>query len=142
MAKPPGPPGKPDEPGKPDHAGRPERPGKKNMDSKIRDSTQEYRWAARERLTVDNTAAGIPFTSTTYDPATGDFKGMPAQVAKCHVESADIRYRQDGTAPTASVGRIVYETGEFYIQGSQNIKNFKAIRTGSTSATLDVEYGW
>jgi hypothetical protein len=112
------------------------------MNSLIRDSTQEYRWAARERLTIDNTAAGIPFTSSTYDPTSGDFKGMPAQIAKCHVESADIRYRQDGTAPSATVGRIAYETSEFYIQGSQNIKKFLAIRTGATSATLDVEYGW
>ena len=108
----------------------------------IRDSTQAYRWAARERLTIDNTAAGIPFTAATYKPTSGDFKGMPAQIAKCNVETADIRYRQDGTAPTSTVGRMAYETTEFYIQGSQNIKNFKAIRTGANSATLDVEYGW
>lgn len=110
------------------------------MDSQIRDSTQEYRWAARERITVTNTAVG--FTAATYKPTSGDFKGIPAQIAKCHVETADIRYRKDGTDPTAAVGRIVYETGEFSIQGSQNIKKFSAIRTGSTSATLDVEYGW
>lgn len=113
------------------------------MNSKIRDSTQEYRWADRERLTIDNTVGGIGFTATKYKPTSGDFKGIPARIAKFTVETADIRYTQEGsTAPTSSVGKVVYETSGDSIQGSMNIKNFKAIRTGSTSATLDVEYGW
>ncbi|MFX0022200.1 MAG: hypothetical protein ACFE9S_07725 [Candidatus Hermodarchaeota archaeon] len=144
MAKPDGPPGKPENPGKPDHAGKPDQPGKSGgvIMPIIRDSTQEYLWATRERLTIDNTAAGIPFTASTYKPTTGDRKGICARIAKCVPEGADIRYRQDGTAPTSSVGRRIYEDSEFYIVGSKNIQNFKAIRTTSTSATLDVEYGW
>ncbi len=137
MAKPDGPPGKPDKPGKPDHAGNPR--GEEKKMTIIRDSTQEYRWAARERITVSNTAVG--FTAATYKPTTGDFKGICANIARCVPESADIRYRVDGTDPTASVGRRIYEDGEFYIIGTQNIKKFKAIRT-NTDATLDVEYGW
>lgn len=110
--------------------------------STIRDSTQEYVWVARERLTVDNTAAGIPFTASTYKPTTGDRKGVCARIAKCVPEGADIRYTTTGTAPTATTGRRQYEDSEFYILGMQNLKKFLAIRTTATSATLDVEYGW
>lgn len=110
------------------------------MYSQIRDSTQQYRWAARERITVSSTAIG--FTAATYKPTSGDFKGIPANIARFTVESADIRYRQDGTDPTTSIGKVIYETGGDDIIGSQNIKNFSAIRDGGTDATIDVEYGW
>ena len=110
------------------------------MCAQIRDSTQEYVWAARERITVTGTAVG--FTAATYKPTTGDRTGICARIARCRPESADIRYRVDGTDPTSAVGRRIYEDGEFNIIGSQNIKKFSAIRTGDTSATLDVEYGW
>lgn len=110
------------------------------MCAQIRDSTQEYLWAARERITVAATAIG--FTTTTYKPTSGDRKGICASIAKCVPEGADIRYRIDGTDPTSSIGRRIYEDSVFYIIGSENIKRFKAIRTTSTSATLDVEYGW
>lgn len=106
----------------------------------IRDSTQDYLWAARERITVADTAVG--FTATTYKPTSGDRKSLCAQIAKCVPESADIRYRVDGTNPTSSVGRRQYEDSTFYIIGTENIKRFKAIRTTATSSTLDVEYGW
>lgn len=113
------------------------------MDSQIRDSTQEYTWFARERITIDNTVGGVGFTAATYKPTTGDRKGIAARIAKFTIETADIRYTQDGsTAPTSAIGKIIYETGGDTILGLQNIKNFKAIRTGANSATLDVEYGW
>ena len=141
MAKPDAPPSKPEEPGKPSHAGKPDQPGKSGGGGMpiIRDSTQEYLWAARERITVSNTAVG--FTDATFKPTTGDRKGICANIAKCNVESADIRYRQDGTDPTSNIGRYAYETETFYIIGTDNIKKFSAIRV-SSDATLDVEYGW
>lgn len=106
----------------------------------IRDSTQEYRWAARERITVGATAVG--FTAATYKPTSGDYKGICAKIARIIPEGADIRYTTTGTDPTATTGKRIYEDSEESIIGMQNIKKFKAIRTTSTSATLDVDYGW
>lgn len=105
-----------------------------------RDINSEYHWAARERISVTDTAVG--FTAAAYKPTSGDYTGVCAKIAKFTVETADIRYRQDGTDPTTSVGKVVYETGEEIILGSQQIKKFSAIRDGATSATIDVEYGW
>lgn len=137
MAKPDKPPGKPDEPGKPDHAGKPER----SIVMHTQRTTQsEYTWFARERITVSTTAK--TFTAATYKPTSGDRKGMCATIAKFTVESADIRYRQDGTAPDTDTGKIIYETGGDTILGTQNIKNFQAIRDGGVDAIIDVEYGW
>jgi len=143
MAKPDKPPGKPDEPGIPDHAGKPESPGQSERSivmSVGRTTQDDYVWAARERITVSNTAVG--FTAATYKPTSGDYKGICARIAKFTVESADIRYCQDGTTATTSVGKVIYETGGDTILGTQNIKKFSAIRDGSTDATIDVEYGW
>jgi len=105
-----------------------------------RTSEHEYVFAARERITVSSTAVG--FTAGTFKPTTGDRKGIPAKIARCNVETDSIRYTQDGsTTPTASIGRIKYDTDSFDVIGTQAIQDFLAIRV-TTDATLDVEYGW
>lgn len=135
--------GKPDEPGRPDHAGKPDDSGKSGRRGNmpiIKTTNNEYIWAARERITISTSAKG--FTSGTYKPTTGDRKDMCAKIARFTVESADIRYSQNGTDPDTNTGKIIYETGEDTILGTQNIKNFSAIRDGGTDAIIDVEYGW
>lgn len=113
------------------------------MPNFLRSENQEYLWAARERITIDDTAGGIGFTAAIFNPTTGDRKGIPARIAKFTVETADIRYTKDGsTAPTSAIGKTIYETGGDSIIGSLNIKNFRAFRIGANSATIDVEYGW
>ena len=79
-----------------------------------------------EQLTVAGTAltlASIP---------TG------AVEAVIRVSSATIRWRGDGTAPDASTGMPQYADEEFRLVGG--LEKYKFIRTGSTSATLDVAY--
>lgn len=94
-------------------------------------------WAAFysfEQLTVAATA--VPFTATKITPA----NLTPMTIAQCRLETAQIRYSYDGTTPTSSVG-ILWEVGE-YITFTQreDILNFKAIRTTSTSGQLDCTY--
>ena len=56
------------------------------------------------------------------------------------VEDAQIRFRMDGTAPTATVGEILNPFDRLTIYNALDARNFRAIRTGGTSATLRVRY--
>ncbi len=84
---------------------------------------------AFEALSVAGTAVG--FTAATYAGAYG---------AIGRLEGAQIRYRTDGTAPTASVGTIVNPGDVIKIKGSRDLQAIKFIRTGGTSATLSTEF--
>ncbi len=89
---------------------------------------------AYEAITVGATAVG--FTTATFLPS----NARAATRAVITAETAQIRFRWDGTDPTASEGHLL-EIGDSYpIEGTQNLRQFKAIRTGATSATLRVTY--
>lgn len=85
--------------------------------------------SGRERLTVDATAGGVSLT-------------VPAGAigATLRLETAQIRFTLDGSAPTSAVGRLL-EVGEVIeLESQDEINAFLAIRTGSNSGVLDVEY--
>lgn len=85
-----------------------------------------------EAVTIDSTAGGVTLTSATYGRARSGL---------CRLETAPIRYTTDGTtAPTTTVG-ILINPMEWIILGNANeIKNFKAIRTGGSSGSLRCFY--
>lgn len=86
---------------------------------------------AFETITVSS--ASIGFTSATYAP-TGQ---TPAFAALVTIETNSVRFRSDGTAPTASVGHIVTANQTIEVCGTDNVKNFRMIRVGSdASATV------
>lgn len=80
-----------------------------------------------QQLTVDGTARSFTL------PA-----GRTVRLAVAVVETNPIRYRDDGTAPTASVGTPVDPKNTIYIC-SGSVASFQAIRTGS-SAVLNIHY--
>ena len=84
---------------------------------------------AFEALAVAGTSIG--FTAATI---------ANAICATAKVETAQIRYRTDGTAPTATVGVIADVGDVLTIWGSADIQAFRAIRSGATSATLSTEF--
>src|SRR3990167_7361021 len=87
-----------------------------------------------EALTVDDTTGGVRITATIIRPS-----GRPPQL-EClgRLETAQIRYRYDGTAPSTTVGNL-WEVGEEkLISGPAYLDAFRAIRTGATSGTLTV----
>lgn len=86
-----------------------------------------------EALAVTGTAGG--FTAATYDPV-GATSNPPAISAQVQCQVAQVRYRVDGTDPTAAIGILLEVGDEIVIWGTQDIKAFSAIRTGGTSATL------
>lgn len=85
--------------------------------------------SARQALTVDNTVGGVSLTLPTS-----------AVAAFCRLETAQIRFTIDGTAPTTTVGTLL-EIGETLdLHGRNELTGFKAIRTGGTSGTLQAEF--
>lgn len=84
---------------------------------------------SRQALTVDSTAGGVSLTV----PST-------AIAARCRLETAQIRFTLDGTAPETTTGTLL-EIGEMLeLDSRAELTGFKAIRTGGTSGTLQVEY--
>lgn len=65
---------------------------------------------------------------------------MKAQKAVITVETADMRFTTDGVDPTTSVGHLVGSGDTIELDSPDEIKKFKAVRTGSTSAVINVTY--
>jgi hypothetical protein len=86
-----------------------------------------------EQITVANTAIGI--TSTITNPT-----GQPQQ-NRCvaRLETAQIRYRTDGVAPTSTVGTVLEVGDVLTIESNADARRIRFIRTGATSGVLDVE---
>lgn len=91
---------------------------------------------AYEQVTVSSTAKEL--TASAW--ATGPWSSGETLVARIQVQDADIRYRCDGTNPTTTAGTLVTNGESFYIVGVDDATTFRAIRTASTDAKLNVEY--
>ena len=89
---------------------------------------------AYEAITVGASAVG--FTSGTHTPSSGR-KAVKAIVT---VEDAPIRYRYDGTDPTASEGHQLNPMQSIVVVGYEAISNIKFIRKGSNSGKIRVTY--
>lgn len=86
-----------------------------------------------EQVTVAGTSIGI--TSTITNPL-----GSPQQdTCNLRLETAQIRYRMDGIAPTSSVGMPLDVGDVLEIKTNEDAQRFRAIRTGATSGLLNVE---
>nr|QNO41555.1 hypothetical protein MPGNBCFJ_00019 [Methanosarcinales archaeon ANME-2c ERB4]QNO42069.1 hypothetical protein NIICAKKE_00019 [Methanosarcinales archaeon ANME-2c ERB4]QNO42284.1 hypothetical protein OEDCDHIP_00001 [Methanosarcinales archaeon ANME-2c ERB4]QNO42439.1 hypothetical protein ADMFNEEM_00005 [Methanosarcinales archaeon ANME-2c ERB4]QNO42689.1 hypothetical protein GKPKHNMI_00011 [Methanosarcinales archaeon ANME-2c ERB4] len=82
-----------------------------------------------ESITVADSAIGG--TAATY---------LEATRAEMTLETAQIRFRVDGTNPTSSEGHLVEVSDVIILNSAAQIANFKAIRTGATSGVLKVTY--
>lgn len=81
-----------------------------------------------QTLTVDNTSGGVSLTASYY---------AGARYAMCRLETAEIRYTKDGsTTPTDAVGMLMEPMEFIILENANQIKNFKAIRTGGTSGVI------
>ena len=84
---------------------------------------------AFEALAVAGSAVG--FTAATFENA------IAAQLV---VEDAQVRYRVDGTDPTASVGAIADPGDVINISGYRDITSIRLIRTGGISAIVNAHF--
>jgi len=51
-----------------------------------------------------------------------------------------IRYREDGTAPTAKVGKFKANADEFELIGAQSLQQFKVIQGSAGTTQLNISY--
>lgn len=84
-----------------------------------------------EAITVADTSVG--FTAATITPGG---TARPAHRAHVTAETAQMRYRYDGTAPTATEGHLLEVGDVLTIEGINNVSNARFIRTGATSGTI------
>lgn len=89
---------------------------------------------ADEKLEIPN--ASTPLTASVYAP-TGQ---KAAAMAIITSETAELRYRTSGSAPTTTVGHAIAANSEFIVCGLTAIANFRGIRTTSTSADIYATY--
>lgn len=88
-----------------------------------------------EALSVSTTAVG--FTAATM---AGGADGKPASAAFVSVEGAPIRYRADGTDPTASVGVLKNIDDEFVVWGARDLASVRFISQNGATATLNTHF--
>jgi hypothetical protein len=86
---------------------------------------------SQRKFTVSTTAVAL---NPPSNPGTGPM------FASLTVETADVVYRDDGTAPTASDGNGFISAGYTAIVKIPTLANFKMIRKGATDATVWVGY--
>jgi hypothetical protein len=92
-------------------------------------TTQYNDTIAFEALAVAGTAVG--FTAATF---------AGAYTAVARVEGAQVRYRTDGTDPTASVGMVADPGDVIHVTSSRDLQAIRFIRTGGVSATVNAEF--
>ena len=92
-------------------------------------ATQMEPKSGRQGLTIDSTVGGVALTV----PGT-------AVAASCRLETAQIRYTLDATAPTTTVGTLLNPDEILVLESRAECLGFLGIRTGGTSGTLQVEY--
>ena len=96
--------------------------------------TSELQSFTTERITVDATSGGVRLTithvlSTPY-----------AKAATITVETAQIRWTKDSTAPTSTTGHVANVGAVIFLDNPGDLWNFRAIRTGATSGTIQITY--
>ena len=87
-----------------------------------------------EAVTVDATAGGVKLTESLY------ITNPPGRAAILTVETAQIRYLSDGTAPTSTTGHQVSPTQIITLRNPSELSKFRAIRTGATSGVVRVTF--
>ena len=84
-----------------------------------------------EAITVDNTVGGKACTTAKVGTSTKAF---------ITVETAQIRFTIDGTAPTTTVGHLLNIGDILELDSAEDIAAFRAIRTGATSGVIHCTY--
>ena len=82
------------------------------------------------------------FEQLVINDTAGGFASLPdgANKAILTVDDSNIRYRDDGNDPTASVGVLAYRLATIVLHSRKALEQFSAIRKGSSNASLDILY--
>lgn len=97
------------------------------------------RSAVAETFLYESIIVGTQTVSSTAIVAI-DNAAYPNIVGIYTVETGNLRFRTDGTAPTATEGHLLYIGDVLVVEGLTDIRNFKAISTTSGTSTLRISY--
>lgn len=89
---------------------------------------------AGEQLTISTVALGG--TAAVYAPAAQH----QADEAYVTVEGQPIRWRTDGTDPTAAIGNLATAGTNFTVRGAAAVAKLRMIRQGGVDATVFITY--
>jgi hypothetical protein len=89
--------------------------------------------AKKEKITIADTAIG--FTAATL--VTDD--QVQASFCMGVLEGAQVRFYVTGDTPTSTTGTPLEVGSVLTISGYTNLKQFKAIRTGTVSGTIEMQ---
>jgi hypothetical protein len=95
---------------------------------------------AYESVTVADTAKELTAATYAEKKEVINNAARGAVRAIITVETAQLRYRYDGSDPTSSEGHILNINDVLVLVGTDAIEQFRGIRTGGTSAVLKVTY--
>lgn len=95
--------------------------------------------AAAETFLYESIIVGTQTVSSTAITTINN-AAYPNIVGFYTVETGNVRFRTDGTAPTATEGHLLYIGDVLTIEGLTDILNFKAISTTSGTSTLRISY--
>ncbi len=99
---------------------------------------------AHESITVDSTAGGKALTAATYDTtliANGQVTNRRPKQAVVTVEDQNLRWAADpSTTVSSTVGHLAQAGDVITIEGYENIKNFRAIRSTGSSSNIRVTF--
>jgi len=84
----------------------------------------------------------VGYEQKTVSSSAVGFASIPPDANKAIVvvEDANIRWREDGTNPTSSVGTKSFVGTTIILEGRDRISAFRAIRLSSTDAKLSANY--
>ena len=88
------------------------------------------------RLYVEISVGTSPVGFAKTSLPEGVASPLLARAARISVENADIRYREEGGAPTSTSGHYRTAGEEFILGSHEAITKFQAIQAGSTGAIL------
>ena len=88
---------------------------------------------------LDTLTSAKGFTATYLSLSTAGYLPMKNAIVTC--ETASVRIRTDGTAPTTAEGQYLQQGGNYTVSGLNACKNFLAINANSeTGAVLKCAY--
>ena len=93
----------------------------------------EFASYAYESLTVANVALALTLSKYAQP-------GGYAIKAFITLEDAQVRWRIDGTNPTATEGHLLDAGQNLSLESAEAVRQFKAIRTGDVSGVIKVSY--
>ncbi len=86
------------------------------------------------------TDAVVSLSPEKLNPVMGTFANIKARAAQVTLEDGDIRFRLDGSDPSSTEGHRFPAATALSIVGTQTLRQFRAVRSGTVNGTLRVTY--